>query len=108
MKNPNDKLVTPKTFNLAKKKGYIHNENSLYIMPSQSYLKKWLRDKFNIIVDVATLYEEHHLPITKNNNPKPKGYFIWENWNGDFCEDNAKIFDTYEEALEYGLILHCK
>ena len=50
MENTNDQLVTPKIFELAKKKGYTHSKLSLYIMPSQSYLQRWLREKQNISV----------------------------------------------------------
>ena len=50
MEDTNDKLVTPKTFNLAKEKGYVHSVLSLYIMPSQSYLQKWLREKHKMII----------------------------------------------------------
>jgi len=63
-------------------------------MPTQSFLQKWLREKYNLIVNVACNAKQCYFPM-----------------NG-FAEDGAFqmagpkeliIFKTYEEALEHGL-----
>lgn len=95
MENTNDQLVTPKIFELAKKKGYIHSKLSLYIMPSQSYLQRWLREKQNISVDVkGYLIKKHHL-----------GYevYVYDVARWDSKTYNDENHYTYEQALEKGL-----
>lgn len=78
--------------------------NSDYIsQPTQSLLQKWLRDKFFIQIDVVAYYDEEQLPLHKDKIQKPKGYFFWNYYDEVFCEDKAKKFETYEEALELGL-----
>lgn len=120
-------LITFQTANLACEKGFTINvvgshvynyykedgntgcisSSHLYldspVEAPQSVLQKWLRETHNIIVDVVSYYDESDLPLTKINKAKPKGYFAWDYYDEDFSEEKAKKFETYEEALEWGL-----
>ena len=75
-----------------------------YYRPTQSFLKKWLREEHNIFIDVVFFYNEEDLPLTKTNRPKPKGYFVWNYYDEYFSEDKTEKFNNYEDALEVGLI----
>ena len=88
MEDTNDKLVTPKTFNLAKEKGYVHSVLSLYIMPSQSYLQKWLREKHKMIIVIDWEGVD--------------GFFYKLNFDSfyDVSGNNSK---SYEDCLEIAL-----
>ncbi len=58
--------------------------------PTQSFLQKWLRENFEIIVLVEYIYDdEKNWYYTFPSNPR------------ELSED--EYFDTYEEALESGL-----
>lgn len=92
MKNINDKLVTPKTFNLAKEKGYVHSTLSLYIMPSQSYLQTWLREEHKLFICV-----KHKITGSIEDS------IIEFTYNGNDGEWNNKYYPTYEYALEVAL-----
>ena len=99
MEDTNDKLVTPKTFNLAKEKGYVHSVLSLYIMPSQSYLQKWLREvhKINIFISSKTIENKTiFIPHGRTIPDTIKNNLIVDIIQ--YCTNN-----TYEEALEIAL-----
>jgi|SRR6187402_593427 len=83
---------------------YFSEWNEYYLFPTQSALQKWLREVYNILVDVVAYYDEEQLPLTKNNLQKPKGYFYWDYYDEVFNEEKAVKFETYEEALELGLL----
>lgn len=84
----------------------ISNENfSIYEMPTQSLLQKWLREEHQIIIDIATdctsepkyVYSIHVF----KGNPRDLAEKEW-GWyfhkQEDWCLDY-----TYENALEAGL-----
>jgi len=54
--------------------------------PTQSLLQKWLREKYDTIV----------CPVPNNSK--------WSIYSEKFLYGNASNFDTYEEALEEGLL----
>jgi hypothetical protein len=104
MENTNDQLVTPKVFELAKEKGYVHSKLSLYIMPSQSYLQRWLREAKNIDVQI-TSYRKHGNKVYSQE--VYYGEFI--NISNGFVRKTVRentvyiTFKKYEQALEEGL-----
>ena len=71
--------------------------------PTQSLLQKWLREKYNIMVDVVATYHEKDLPLLPNVFPKPDYYIAWDYYDGDFCDEDTPHFKKYEDALEFGL-----
>jgi hypothetical protein len=103
MKNINDIIVTAETFKLAKEKGYVHNELSVYRMPSQSYLQSYLRNVHGIFIDLFTM------GIYMNKLTSPHTEFKvskgFEKYNYAINSDtvHCRGFKTYEEALEAGL-----
>ena len=60
-----------------------------YLQPSQGLLQRWLRETKKIIISVVFELNSYELFIDNGYNIGSEGY-------GD-------TFDTYEEALEYGL-----
>ena len=114
-----DQLISFETAILAKEKGYdqspyktdnaygpeytdgsniklrsssLFNPNSnTAVAPTQSILQKWLREEHNIIVLVDTFLGKF---ICKVNN-----IIVTNNRTGDILK-----YDTYEKALEIGLI----
>jgi hypothetical protein len=74
--------------------------------PSQSLLKKWLREKHNIEV------EPYRTGTYEEGNPDAKLYGCeGENWNGETEEefDLFNVYDNeYEDVLEKGLYLALK
>ena len=70
---------------------------------TQSLLQKWLREKFNIIVEVVEYYTEEDLPLSDLKFPTPKGWYYWDKYDDDFSEEKAEKFAFYEQALDYGL-----
>ena len=102
MENTNDKLVTPKVFDLAKKKGYTHSELSLYIMPSQSYLQRWLREVHRMDIQPICTYKQirfYHLGIVFINDKNQVDTIILK----DEGMQTNELFNSYEEALDIGL-----
>ena len=74
---------------------------------TQSLLQKWLRDEHKIFVNPIpspqTKYGQHHLGIVFNNDEGMVDTIILKDVNVNLRVIN-KLFDTYEEALEAGLI----
>ncbi|MGK0446555.1 MAG: hypothetical protein ACJA2M_000324 [Polaribacter sp.] len=96
----NDKLVTLKVFNLAKKKGYMHSKQSLYIRPSQSYLQKWLRETKNINLCLKPVYGDDKM------GEKQTGWQCYTLFQDEYFNKIPSISlikYIYEEALEKGL-----
>jgi hypothetical protein len=121
-----DQLISFETAILAKEKGFniscstYFRENKstttnscmrlgmegikYYAKPTQSLLQKWLREVHNIHINITKLYECSKEPA------------IFEGWSiyiaGRTFETNypinkdllTKVFKTYKEALEKGLI----
>lgn len=78
-----------------------------YLVPSQSILQKWLREVHKINVESCYLpnaekYASHAVPM---NIIKPKHYnSVGECYNARKKYLSKNRFNTYEEALEEGLI----
>lgn len=77
------------------------NIESVYLAPTQSLLQKWLRDNYNIDIQVLIVkpgYKEYKVEIYRieENNPHYLHTFIRD---GDY----VKFFLLYEDALEAGL-----
>lgn len=122
-------LVTFETALLAKEKGFSwattyeygkdecfysrdyiphdYNIRGLISAPTQSLLQKWLREVHKINVESyylpnAEKYASHAVPM---NIIKPKHYnFVGECYNARKKYLSKNRFNTYEEALEEGLI----
>ena len=110
-----EELIKVETAKLAKEKGlnidvnnfYINgnvvywmdldhtkNTDSVYLAPTQSLLQKWLREEHNLYFGA--------LPIVHNDVRNKASYF--RPTKNDCCMYNFKRCNTYEEALEKGLI----
>ena len=90
----NDKLISVETANLAKQKGFdvmrIFDPNYEFLYPTQSLFQKWLREEHNIIVLVDLFLDGYICKI--------KHILIHDH------KGNILKYNTYEEALEQGLI----
>lgn len=92
-----EELVSFETFELAQKKGF---EGCTIILPTQSLLQRWLREKHLIFVTVKILAHFQpnavvgYLPIIQSMSCKNQGYNLIEGFRGN---------QSYEEALELGL-----
>ena len=114
-----EKLVEFKTAKLAKEKGFNiicrneydtefeigelwHNEDFPFnvftegtFAPTQSLLQRWLRDVHDIVVDA---------PCIRFNSRKVKGYQYSMTFANYTSYHQLGNFNTYEEALEEGLL----
>ena len=126
-----DTLITFETAKLAKKKGFkegsrkgylpngetgISHYNSLcyndkedyptkYAAPTQSLLAKWLREKYDIEINITRMPPEAIKSSFNKGNKRIKKYNMWV-WslNGNPRIENPSLFfDNYEEAFEIGL-----
>ncbi len=71
------------------------NKSNDYISaPTQSLLQKWLREVYNIEIEINCFTEQ---PM--NNEIWEKAYQVFVNW-----EAKHPYYNKYEEALEKGLI----
>jgi hypothetical protein len=100
-----EQLITKKTFELAKLKGFdvytcrcggfpecICNHDEL--LPTQTLVQQWLREKYHLYVRVATNSITAHFPMIElaevgGTHLKGPAYI--------------KNYETYEDALEIGL-----
>jgi hypothetical protein len=87
-----EQLITFETAKLAKEKGFdLNGHTNDKCSPSQSLLQKWLRDKFQVHIEIYVQLGFKHwsvsiLPMAKRVKAEhPSG------------------FTSYEEALEKGL-----
>ena len=90
--NWNDKALTKKNgdrcFGCSKNSGYLNT----FSAPTQSILQKWLREKYNIHVEVRIWSQGYGVVLFQNNFPIVQvnnNYIYWHK--------------GYEEALEEGL-----
>ena len=81
---------------------YLMDIRDSYSAPTQSLLQKWLREKHNMLIGVysnASGYDWEHMDAVGGTHRA----------NGDFGADNESgYWETYEEALEQGLIYALK
>ena len=112
-----DTRITFETAKLAKEKefefrvvwGYIlgfkdDSERDKYL-PTQSLLAKWLREKYDIEINITRMPPEAIKSSFNKGNKRIKKYNMWV-WslNGNPRIENPSLFfDNYEEALEAGL-----
>jgi hypothetical protein len=75
----------------------------LYIAPTQSLLQKWLREEHNCIVEISFNKKENENFLRYSMTVD----YYKKDWSGienDDYDDYDNGFDTYEEALEAGLL----
>lgn len=83
-----DQLISEKTLNLAKEKGFTWAPYAK--QPTQSLLQKWLREVHNLYVAVPYIWAYKIFNIQKDNDEDLGNSII--------------SYASYEEALEAGLI----
>lgn len=99
-----EELVSLKTFNLALNVGFknyvciLDRWLNISSRPPQSLLQKWFREVHNIILWV--------IPVNYNDRFMVKGVIRHGKLNHELIVNDWA--DTYEEALEFGLIEACK
>ena len=73
--------------------------------PTQSLLAKWLREKYDIEINITRMPPEAIKSSFNKGNKRIKKYNMWVwNLNGNpRIENSSLFFDNYEEALEIGL-----
>ena len=73
--------------------------------PTQSLLQKWLREKYDIEINITRMPPEVIKSSFNKGNKRIKKYNMWVwNLNGNpRIENSSLFFDNYEEALEAGL-----
>jgi len=119
-----EQLIRFETAKLAKEKGFrVHSHDMFYqangklsichmyskqgrrcqeahepecLAPIQSLLQKWLREEHNIIVV--------SLPYTTTSESNVSPSYIWMIYEISASTKEYQPFNTYEEALEQGLI----
>ena len=118
-----EQLINFETAKLAKEKGFKWvNDNKLFYnsngclnllqfseedvpVPTQSLLAKWLREKYDIEINITRMPPEAIKSSFNKGNKRIKKYNMWV-WslNGNPRIENPSLFfDNYEEALEIGL-----
>ncbi len=79
--------------------------NGKVVAPTQSLLQKWLREEHKIFVNpipnFKTKVGQHHLGIVYMRSKNEVHSELLKN---DDLYKSKKLFDTYEQALEQGLI----
>lgn len=71
------------------------NESEVLLAPTQSLLQKWLRETYNIIITVASIFtDETHTKIR---------YWWWIQGHEDDENEEEIYFETYELSLESAL-----
>lgn len=84
------------------------NINELYIASTQSLLRKWLRNKYGIHINVCykpniNKWDYDWIELNKISNAKE--YLDYKkDTNQLFMNRKEHRFDSYEEALEQGLL----
>jgi hypothetical protein len=93
------------------KENDYYNHKIDFVVPTQSLLQRWLREKHKLHLSVSYSvdhnkysvngYDEYHWNELKKRNPRSEGRFPYP-YRSNFIE-NKWIYNTYEEALEVGL-----
>lgn len=111
-----DELIEFETAKLAKEKGFNNAVKGMpryepdgtisasgfwdynLAAPTQSLLQRWLREVHGIDVDVWCNASGWGVDLNKTNGTCIKGHVL------DNVETDSGMFETYEEALEAGLL----
>ena len=81
------------------------DEEYYLLAPTQSLLAKWLREKYDIEINITRMPPEAIKSSFNKGNKRIKKYNMWV-WslNGNPRIENPSLFfDNYEEAFEIGL-----
>ena len=90
-----DQLISFETLELAMSKGFIWYDHKRRRMPTQSLLQKWLREKHNLIVEPIGSVVDKTFGIK---------IFYLGKIATKLSIGGPNYGNTYEEALEAGLI----
>ena len=84
---------------------FPYTNQQWYSIPAQSVLQKWLREKYDIEINITRMPPEAIKSSFNKGNKRIKKYNMWVwNLNGNpRIENSSLFFDNYEEALEAGL-----
>ena len=95
---------------------YIHNSEArgdlydrdepIIQQPTLYQLLHWLMSEHNIYVEVSEYYNEFDLPLSNKKFPKPIGFFFWDKYDDNYCEDSSDKFSSFLIALEKGIEHH--
>lgn len=100
-----ESLIVFETADLAEKANYpfkyttIADEKVPFNIPTQSLIQKWLREKYDIWVEIQKDYNYAYIDYAIKKVNKKGRYYTAKRSN---YSDNNSI-KTYEEALEKGL-----
>ena len=91
-------------FKLSKSLGFTEKLTGIKIC-DLSLLAKWLREKYDIEINITRMPPEAIKSSFNKGNKRIKKYNMWVwNLNGNpRIENSSLFFDNYEEALEAGL-----
>lgn len=92
-------------------KGLLPKNTEMFIACTQSLLQKWFREKYDLFVMVETEYSFYCriYTMTAFGSPyKDVSFPLFVGSGGNRLIDKRGTFETYEEALNAGLIEACK
>lgn len=105
-----EQLISLETARIAKEKGFdwptnaFHSrleEKVVYNLPSQSILQKWLRDVHKVYLSVSFIGPDSNLFEYRLDHGLKGSHWANGQWYPKF---SGCFFNTYEEALEAGLL----
>lgn len=73
-----------------------------YERPTQSLLAKWLREKYDIEINITRMPPEA-IKFSSNKRIKKYSMWVWSLNGNPRIENPSLFFDNYEEAYEIGL-----
>lgn len=77
--------------------------DNIYLAVTQSLLQKWIREQFNLSIEVYASVSGWQWQRNKGCKDVTGGTYIEDsNYRGS---NDAGAWDTYEEALEHGLLM---
>ena len=96
-----EEIISLETAKLANEKGFNYPGFMMFDMmgninlPTQPLLQRWLREVYNIHINVMNQVDHWELMITRRNP-----------YSGSLglSELESRCFETYEETLEIGLL----
>jgi len=110
---PNTLMCTPYRITELDGSRYTQEYTMVYSAPTQSLLQKWLREEYNLNVQITEYYRWTYT-VSKLYNKNSINEEITEEETDTFYSDHrcgniivlpyGKKYKTYEEALEVGLL----